>query len=339
MEIKDILRAVCAAPSVSGTEDAAAGVIREILADTADCFETDPLGNLKAVVNPDAEKGVILLAHMDKIGFIITGVDKETGFLRIDRCGGSDARTAPASRVTVFGKKALPGVIISTPPHLASPDAAKKAQPIDKLAIDCGLPYEEIKELVREGDRAFVSQPLYEMGEHTVCSPFIDNTAGVAAVIKTAEKVKAACKDYRVECVFTSREEVGGMGAQTAAFSSAAQKAIAIDVSFAKGPGIPEGVGSEMGSGVMIGIAPILQKSVSDALLKAARENDIPYTIEVMGRSTGTDADETVTAREGKLTGLLSMPIRNMHTPVEIADVRDIAAAADLMAAYILADR
>ncbi|MBR5411227.1 MAG: M20/M25/M40 family metallo-hydrolase [Clostridia bacterium] len=341
MTTKELLVRLTAAPSVSGAENAAAGVIADALAGTADLFETDPLCNLKATLNPDApaEDGLLLLAHMDKIGFIVTGVDEATGFLRIEKCGGSDLRCAPAMRVKVLGKRALPGVIISTPPHLATPDAANKALPVDKLGVDCGLPYEDMKDLVVPGDRVMEDYPLYELGETKVCGPYLDDCAGVAAVIRAAGIYKEKGGTRRLECVFTTREEVGGQGAETASFTSGCGAAIAVDVSFAKAPGVPETVEAALGSGPMIGCAPVLHKDISDRLKALAEEKNIPYTVEVMGRSTGTDADDALTAGGGKKTGLISIPLRNMHTPDETADVRDIEAAASLLAAFALCEK
>ncbi len=338
MKTTELLRRLTAAPSAPGTESPAVDVIREALEGVADRFETDTLGNLKAVVNEDAADGVILLAHMDKIGCIVTGIDEETGFLRIDKCGGFDARVAPALRVTVLGQRPLPGVIISTPPHLASPDSADKATPLDKLGVDCGLPFDEIRTLVFPGDRILTDAPFFELNENRVCGPYLDDCAGVAALIRCAGLVKAAGRGRRLECVFTTREEVGGQGSAAACFSTAANTAVAVDVSFAKAPGLPETVDAALGGGVMIGYAPVLHKALSDKFKALAKERNIPYTVEIMGRSTGTDADEALTAAGGKVTGLLSIPIRNMHTPVEIADVRDIEATGDLLAALILSD-
>ena len=208
MKTTELLRRLTAAPSAPGTESPAANAIREALEGVADRFETDTLGNLKAVVNEDAADGVILLAHMDKIGCIVTGIDEETGFLRIDKCGGFDARVAPALRVTVLGQRPLPGVIISTPPHLASPDSADKAAPLDKLGVDCGLPFDEIRTLVFPGDRIVTDAPFFELNENRVCGPYLDDCAGVAALIRCAELVKTAGRGRRLECVFTTREEV-----------------------------------------------------------------------------------------------------------------------------------
>ncbi|MBQ7638176.1 MAG: M20/M25/M40 family metallo-hydrolase [Clostridia bacterium] len=331
MTTKDILRTLCSVPSVSGNEEAAGAALDECLKDVGLKTETDALGNFTAVLNPGGSPGIMLEAHMDKIGFIITCVDEKTGFLKIDRAGGVDPRICPAQRVCVFGKKTLPGVIISTPPHLAKDDG-DKVKPVNELAIDCGLPYGEIKELVVPGDRAMITAPFFEMGETKVCSPYLDDSAGAAALIKAAEILKEKGPRARVELVFSSREEVGGMGAETAAFSSDAPYAIAVDVSFAAAPGVDEEGSAQMGSGAMIGASPVLQRQMTDLLKKTAAENGIPYTIEVLGRSTGTDADDIVVSKSGKITGLVSIPIRNMHTPVETADVADIDNVARLLA-------
>jgi len=333
MTIKEILNILCPAPSVSGDEKGAEKALEECLKDTGLTLKTDALGNFIAVMNPEGFPGIMLEAHLDKIGFIITAVDEKTGFLRIDRAGGADARVCPAQRVTVYGKRALPGVIISTPPHLAK--EGKKVTPVNELAIDCGLCYDDIKDLVFPGDRAMIRAGVYEMGENIVCAPYLDDSAGVAALIKAAEILKDSGVSKKVELVFSSREEVGGMGAKTAAFSSDSEYAVAVDVSFARAPGIKDEEAAPLGSGAMIGSSPVLQKKVTDMLKAAAEENDIPYTVEVLGRSTGTDADDIVVSKAGKLTGLVSIPIRNMHTPVETADIRDIEAAAKLLAEFV----
>jgi endoglucanase len=193
-----------------------------------------------------------------------------------------------------------------------------------------------MKDLVVPGDRVMEDYPLYELGETKVCGPYLDDCAGVAAVICAAGIYKEKGGTRRLECVFTTREEVGGQGAETASFSSACGAAIAVDGSFAKAPGLPETVEAALGSGPMIGCAPVLHKELSDRLKALAEEKNIPYTVEVMGRSTGTDADDALTAAGGKKTGLISIPLRNMHTPDETADLRDIEAVASLLAAFAL---
>ncbi len=335
MDTKEILKKICAAPGVSGAEHATAAVIKEIVSEYTDDITADALGNLKATVNPQSKNGVILFAHMDKIGLVITGIDKETGFLRIYPAGGVDARTAPAQRVKVYGKKTLDGVIISTPPHLARPGSERKAVPADELAVDCGLPYEEISQIVAEGDRAEIRNGFFELKNNVCCSEFIDDSAGCTVIIKTLEYLKDKAPDARIECVFSTREEVGKGGALTAAFQSDAADALVFDVSFASAPGVPAEKSAPLGSGAMIGCSPILQKDAFDLCGDTAKAENIPFTVEVSGRSTGTDADVAVTAGAGKRTVLISVPLKNMHTPVETADINDIEACARLAAAYI----
>lgn len=335
MDTKEILKKICAAPGVSGAEHTTAAVIAELVSEYTADIRSDALGNLRATVNPGGKKGVVLFAHMDKIGLVVTGADKESGFLRVFPAGGVDARTAAAQRVKVYGKKTLDGVIISTPPHLAKPGSDKKAVPVDELAIDCGLPYEEISAIVSPGDRAELRNGFYELKNGLCCSEFIDNAAGCTVILKTLEYLKNKAADTRVECVFSTREEVGKGGALTAAFASDAEDAVVFDVSFAAAPGIPAEKCAPLGSGAMIGCSPILQKDAFDLCVQTAEEENIPYTVEISGRSTGTDADVAVTAGAGKRTALISVPLKNMHTPVETVNINDMEACARLAAAYI----
>ena len=283
---------------------------------------------------PLADGGVLLLAHIDKIGAIVAEIDEATGFLRIVPVGGMDARVAPAARVTVYGKQALPGVIVSTPPHLMKGDDHKKALPVEKLTVDCGLPDEEIREIVSPGDRLQFSDTMLELAGGRVTAPYLDNSASAAALIKTAEALRGKT-DRRVEIVLSAREETGKAGATTSAYASNCPTAIAVDVTFGAAPGIKETDSAPLGSGARIAYSPIITRRVSDALLNAAKNAEIPCTVEVLGRHTGTDADVAGIAGSGKAMGLVSIPIRNMHTPVETAQLSDIEATAKLLEEYI----
>ena len=336
MNTIDILKAVCGAPGVSGAEGDTAAVIASFLKEFTNDVRTDALGNLIATINPGREKSVVLTAHMDKIGLAVTGVDEKSGFLRIARVGGADLRVMAAARVRVYGKKTLDGVVISTPPHLADKSSVNKVTPIDKLAVDCGLPYEEIKELVSVGDRMELRLPFAELANGKATSPFMDNSAGCTAVLKAMEKIAGSDCPCTVHAVFATREEVGKQGAKTALFGLAPDEALVTDVSFAAAPGVPEECSAKQGSGAMIGCSPILQKDMTNALKALAKKKGIPYTVEVLGRSTGTDADVAVISGAGVRTGLLSIPLKNMHTAAELVKISDIEAVADLMAAYVL---
>ena len=335
MHISEMLKLLCATPSVSGCETGALDAVNRCAADAGLVFAPDgTVGSLKAALNPEADGGVLLLAHMDKIGAMVTGIDEATGFLRIIPVGGMDPRVSPAARVTVYGKRALPGVIVSTPPHLMKGDDAKKALPVEKLTVDCGMPYEEIREIVSPGDRMQFSDPLLRLAGDRITAPYLDNSASVAALLKAAEALRGKT-DRRVEFVLSAREETGKAGATTSAYASDCPVAVAVDVTFAAAPGIKETESAPMGSGARIACSPIISRRISDALLNAAQKADIPHTVEVMGRHTGTDADVAGIAGSGKAMGLVSIPIRNMHTPAETARLSDIEAAAALIAAYI----
>ncbi len=336
MNTRDILQAVCGAPGVSGTETTTAETIGTILEKYTDDIRTDALGNLIGTLNPGKEKSVVLTAHMDKIGLAVTAVDEKSGFLRVTRCGGADLRVMAAARVKVYGKRTLEGVIVSTPPHLSDKADRNRVTPIDRVAVDCGLPYEEIGEIVSVGDRVELRLPFTELANGRAASPFMDNSAGCTAVLKALEQLAGKDCPYTVYAVFATREEVGKQGAQTALFGLAPDEALVTDVSFAVGNGVKEEQGAKLGSGAMIARSPILQREVSDTLKALAEKHGIPHTVEVLGRHTGTDADVAVTVGAGVKTGLVSIPLKNMHTAAEIAQLSDIEAVADLMAAYVL---
>ena len=336
MNTIDILRAVCGAPGVSGAEGSTASAIETILRRYTDDVRTDALGNLTGTLNPGKEKRLVLTAHMDKIGLAVTGIDEKSGFLRIARCGGVDIRVMAAARVKVYGKKTLDGVVISTPPHLADKSKTNQPAPLEKLAVDCGLPCEEIRKTVSVGDRAELRLPFTALANGKATSPFLDDSAGCAAVLKALEKIAGQDCPCTVHAVFATREEVGKQGAKTALFGLQPDEALVTDVSFAAAPGVPEESSAKQGSGAMIGVSPILPKDMSDALISLAEEKNIPYTVEVLGRSTGTDADVAVVTGAGVKTGLISIPLKNMHTAVEMVQISDIEAVADLMAAYAL---
>ena len=337
MELKQLLERICLAPSPSGNETRAAEDVCAVCAAYAGLtFTRDALGNFIS----DGAAGTAIMAHIDKIGYIVTGVDKDTGFLRIAALGGADARVAPAQRVTVtLPDRELPGVIVSTPPHLLPKDAGDGVLPVNKLAVDCGLPPEEMLSLVKPGDR-ILFRPFTPGGALTLAGtrvslPYLDNGAGVAAAVAAAKCVKDA-GGVPPRIILTVQEEVGCRGAKTAAFPETLKTVIAVDTTFASAPGVPEEASAALGSGARIGFSPILNAALSKKLVRTAEENGVPYTVEVMGRATGTDADSVGIAGSGRIAGLVSIPIRNMHTPVEVVDLKDVEAAAELLAKTML---
>lgn len=329
MTTAEILKKICEAPYFAAADSPTLEAIRDIIAPYCEKTEIDAMGNLICTVFSEGEKHVVLSAHQDKIGMVVTGIDRDTGMLKIAASGGVDIRTLPAAFVRVIGKRELLGCITSVPPHLSKGDR-RKACPMDSFFVDCGISYDEIKDIVGLGDPVQYYSPVEGLLGDRVTGAYMDDSAGCAAVIGAVAKLKEAGCANRITAVFTTREETGKGGAATAFYRLQPDLALITDVSFGKAPGIDADKCAPLGSGAMICRSPILQKEASELLTAAAREKNIPYTVEVAAGRTATDCDVAVIAGCGVLTGLASIPLLNMHTPVEQADVRDIDAVAQL---------
>lgn len=334
MNIAEILFALCGAPGVSGAEAGAVDMAKKLLSPLGSC-EITTLGSLICRMRlPLEDKPHILLtAHLDSIGLIVTLID-EHGFLRVAGCGGIDRATVLAARVVVHTQSGpLDGVICTVPPHL-DPDDSKLPK-IDELAIDVGLSSERARELVFPGDRVTFFQHPAELLNGTVCSGSLDDRAGCAAVIMAARALADAPLGCGLSVALTSQEETGGRGAATAAHLLRPTHALAVDVSFGHAPDSPKHKCGIMGKGVMLGIAPILDNTMFAGLKSVAEASAIPYQVEVMGGSTGTDADGIAASGAGVACAMLSIPQRSMHTPVETVRISDVEATAKLIAAYV----
>lgn len=333
MELFDMLKALCEANGTSGDETAAAKVAAEYLAKYMP-VKVDSLGNVTGDTGASGSK-ILLDAHLDRIGFAVTAID-EKGFLKVARVGGIDPIVLAAAEVTVHGKEEVYGVIISTPPHL-SKGSDGKAPEIADIAIDTGMSKEEAEKIISIGDRITMCGDIKKMLGERVCGAALDDRSGVAAILRCLEILGDKVRSLPIAVMFSSCEETGSAAAKSGSFNVCPDEAIAVDVSFARAPGIKESVRAELGKGTMIGYAPSLNFEFSRKLESLAKEKGIAYQTEVMGSSTGTNADDMVTAGKGTKMALLSIPQRNMHTQSEVVDLRDIESTAQLMAAYILA--
>ncbi len=332
-ELRDLIFRLCTAPGTPGDEAAAAQTAAEELSKYGEA-SIDKMGNVVAKMGkPGAKIHIMLDAHMDQIGLIVTGID-ENGFLRVDRCGGVDRRVLPGSPVTVYGAEVLTGIVCCTPPHL-SDGSEEKVDPIDKMAVDVGLTKEEAEKLIQPGDRILMhSEPKNLVGTR-VSSAALDDRCGVASLIRCAQMLAGAKLNCELTILCSGREEVGGQGARTGAYAVNPTRAIMVDVGFAEQPDVPPAKCGKLGGGPMIGIAPPLDRSMSSRLIELAKKNGIPYKLDIMGNSTGTNADEVAMTRAGVPSALLSVPLRYMHTPVEVIDLEDVENTAFLMAEYI----
>ena len=332
-EVAALLEKLCAAKGVSGAENRAAAVAEELLGRFMP-VKTDALGSVTGSMGARAPH-ILLDAHLDQIGLIVTSVD-EDGFLKVAKCGGADIRVLAAAEVTVHGKEDVFGVITSTPPHLSKPEDSSKAKNFDEIAVDIGMKREDAVKIVSPGDRITFNSGFEKLLGSRIASPSVDDRAGVAAILRCLEILENKDIKCKISVMFSVQEETGGSGAQAGAFSAAADEAIAVDVSFASAPSVSGEKYASLGGGTMIGYAPSLDYEMSRMLSDIAERKEIPNQPEVMGGKTGTNCDEIQVSGKGIKTALLSIPLRNMHTAVEVCDLADIESTAKLMAEYIL---
>jgi endoglucanase len=311
--------------------------VREIVArelePLCDDLEVDPLGNVIARRAGEGPR-LMLSAHMDEIGFMVTHVDDQ-GFLRMIPLGGFDPKTLVAQRVIVHGREDLLGVMGSKPVHIMTDEERKRPLKIEDFFIDVGLPAERVRELVRQGDAVTRERGLALVGDLVTCKS-LDNRAGVYVMVEAVR----ALGEHRCEVVAaaTVQEEVGLRGARVAAGRVRPQIGLAIDITLAN-----DGAGSKphervttVGGGAGIKVydsSAIVPVHVVDHLVRTAEERGIPHQVEVMTRG-GTDTRELQLAGEGAPAGCVSIPTRYVHQVVETCHPDDLDACVALVAAF-----
>ncbi len=334
MDIPKILEQLCGLGGASGGEEKAHETVLKLLKSYIPNVKADNFGNITGFSEGDEKKPLVLLeAHLDRIGMIVTKID-EDGFLKVSGMG-TDRRTLLAQSVTVYcGDKTVKGVISTLPPHLSTDSS--KAPKTEDIAVDVGMTKEKAEQIVSLGDLVLIDGRFSRLRDTRVCSPATDDRAGVCAVLYALDLLKEEKElPVRLAVLFAAQEEVGCRGSKIAAFNIAPDYAVAVDVSFAQSKGVDYPQAGELGKGAMIGIAPSLSREISQKLIKIARDKEIPYQIEAMSGTTGTDADSITVAKGGVSTGLISIPQRYMHTPCEVVDTEDIKWAGMLMAEFV----
>ncbi len=287
-------------------------------------------GTVCGIFDKGADKTLLLEAHIDEIAFIVTAVTDE-GFLYVQKVGGADARILPAQRVTVFGNNRYSGTFCSVPPHLSKGE--KKPKPVDELCIDCGLGKKAVS-CVPVGSLVFFDNSAEMLKCGRIVGKSLDNRAGVAALLTAAKYIAENKPQCNVVIALTKSEELGYRGAITAAFSLKPDFAVVVDTTFGDLPSISPTLTGNLGKGPLIGRSPVLSRTLTDALIDTACDTGADFQYEIMGGKTGTNADAVSISGEGIPTALISIPIRNMHTPCEIADIGDIEVCAKIIAHF-----
>lgn len=334
--IPDLLRDLLEAAGPSGYEEPAARVWREAASKFAD-VSTDTLGTSFARVGTGARPALALIGHIDEIGVSITNIDA-SGRLAYKTVGGFDPFVAAAQRVTIAGRDGpVEGVLVARDGPRG--ERAETALKHDDIHIDIGAASaEEAQARVMPGDVGVWHGPPLELPNDRIVSRALDNRLGAYTVLEVARRV-AEAGDGAVDVVAVAsvQEEVSRGGVRAAAFGLEPRAAIVVDVTWATDvPGGDERTSGkvELGSGAVITRGTVLNPRIVDLLLEAAGDEQIPYCIEVYPNRTFTDADELYDLRTGVPTGLISIPVRYIHSPCELASLDDVEATIALITAF-----
>ena len=335
MELKELTKCLSGLSGPSGFEEPVYEYIASYLHHAADEVRTDALGNMIAIkrCGKPGAKLVLLDAHMDEIGLIVTGA--KDGFLSFGMLGGVDQRMLPAREVRVLADPPLFGVIDTMPPHVLTQEQMDKSIDPDKLYIDVGLSQAEAVKAAPPGTPVVYAASCDELGEGQLCGKALDDRACAAVIMKAFERLAEKGLNVDLCCLVSTQEEVGHRGATVAAYGLEPDVAIVVDVTHGRTPDGPEAL-TDCGKGGAICIGPNTNRALAMELMALAEEKDIPYQPEaVPGGNSGTNAHAIQVARTGVVTALVSLPLKYMHTPVEVVSLADMQAIVDLIAAYV----
>ena len=332
----DLLKQLISLPGLSAYEGPARTAIETAWRPLVDELSVSRLGSLHGLRRgrgPEPRPRLLLAAHMDAIGLMVTGI--QDGLLRFTEIGGIDPRILPGQLVTVHGRRDLPAVVVQPPERLLPPSQKDHAVEMQYLFVDTGLLAEEVAGQVRIGDLISFAQPPLELPGDVLAGHSLDNRTSVAAVTHCLSELQKRLFDWDVWAVATVQEEETLGGGLTSPFEIRPQLAIAIDVTFAKGPGVSDHRAYGFGKGPTIGWGPNVHPALFRSFKEIAEELDMPYQVENMPQHSGTDAYAMQIVAEGIPTLVLGLPLRYMHTPVEAMVLKDIARCGRLLAEFI----
>lgn len=324
MTLNELIVSLCGLPTVSGTERCSTEGLQKLIGGAFDEMQVDALGNhlfIKRCGKPNAPK-ILIDTHLDEIGMMVNGI-KEGGFLTVANVGGVDTRILPAGEVIIYGKETLYGVVAAEPSTLRSTANADKLKPITELLIETGYSKEELEELVPFGTPVGFKPVYGQLANGRIYGKaFDDKACGACAVfgIDAARREELAGDVY---FLFSTFEEIGGMGARVASFGIRPDYALVVDVTHAATPDAKEYPLPPMNSGIGISATVICDRELTRMSMEICRAAKLPFTVEATTGSTGTNANVVHNAAEGIPTALWSLPIKSMHSAAEVLSLED----------------
>jgi endoglucanase len=347
MNTYNLLKKFCEAPGPSGYEKRISDLVQQAWEPLTDETTVDRVGSLVALKKGHGKKPrskVLLAAHMDEIGLMVTEIESYTetgsGFLKVIGVGGVDRRQLIGQTVVVHGSsndsEDLVGVIGALPGRMLPRKEDKNRIEFRDLVVDVGLTEKELRSKVSVGDFISFRQSLKKLENKRVTGKSLDDRVSLVVLTKCLERLQDRKHDWDVIAVATAQEETALLGAFTSGFAQRPDVAIVVEVTFAKGPGVTEDASYVLGDGPTIGVGPNVHPGINKALHEAADRLEIKVHVEPHARMSGTDAAGLQVARQGIPTGLVSVPVRYMHTTVETVSLVDIKRTARLLTDFIV---
>ncbi len=341
MSTPELLHRLLTAPGPPGHEEAPAAVWREAAESFAE-VTVDRMGTSVARVDGNGDHPLlVVVGHVDEIGLLVSHIT-DKGFLHVVGSGGWDPQVLVGQRVEVLTRTGtVAGVVGRKPIHILQPDDRKKAVELKGLHVDIGVrDGDEARSLVREGDPIVITAEPLELRGDRLVSRSLDNRLGIYVALEVARRVAEAGGGVGpVAGVAAVQEEIGAHGARAMAFGLEPDLAVVVDVTHATdAPGVDAGQLGEhgLGSGPVITRGAVVSRPLCDLLDEAAESVGIDTTTEAAGSSTGTDADVVHMSRAGVPTAVVSIPLRYMHSPVELVELGDVEATIEVIAAMAL---
>ncbi len=315
-----------------------AGTVKEVILRELQGYQVEARveqdGSVYGHIKGEKDVGIMIACHSDEIGFMVSSIDK-AGRISVSEVGGADVRILPGQEVVVHGVRNVRGCVAAKPPHLMTREDRKKVIPIEKLFVDTGLNARTVKKLVKIGDSISFCGIYMKLQGDLRSVKSIDNRASVACgllVMKTLSKIE---HESNIHFIATSQEEYTGLGARIHSYRLPIDYAIVLDVTFAEHPDLSEHEYFPLNKGPVIGRGATIPERLSELLVESAKRSEIPYQIEALPTVTGTDADDIAFNREGIPTCLIGIPVRYMHTPVEMVSLKDIDRTQRLIVEFI----
>ena len=332
MDIKAYLADISSLPGPSGQEGPVSQSLVERFKPLCDDVYVTPLGNVIAHKKGSGPK-VMLSAHQDEIALMVAKIEDD-GCIRMGAVGGVDPRILPGSQVWVWGKEKLFGVIGAKPPHLLTPDERKKNYTREDLYVDVGYPVDQVREMVKVGDRITLNAPATSLMNDRFACKTMDDRACIGILLETLERLQGLKCDADLYFVSSTQEEVGAYGAKTAAFSIDPDLAVALDVCHATIPGSRPDTTCDIDS-LCASQGSFIQPKLFERLVNTAKAHGIKLQQDVAAERTYTDADNINNVRNGIPTVLLSLPLKYMHTSVETIDLNVLREGGRLIAHFL----